>query len=625
MKHLTYVIFILVLPFLLNLTSCEYDSDSFHYEGIQPPKAPEIGINLADVSSEGTIYIYTKTKLYYSLNTSGKELLAQNFTFEGGNINKIGDYIYLAPQSGEEKKYKLEVDIALKSNSGSIADIVGVESLVGKYVYYVQFINSDLKLDLKQDVTKDKYFRLVWNNPKLEQTEVDHYVVHFEDITGLSHSITISDPDQTYYVDESYAYGYRMYTVETYFKDERIASWSDNYTAQYRSLSQTDFWISEYDNRNIQISWIPNDFKCKYYVVFPDNEPVNHYRNSSTAYLYRPPFPVVNMPANVYILPETVQYSDYQKVSPVKVNISSNKFNTINYGYAASKDDDLIFGYAANSLIALDSKLNWIGSKGVSGITSFSSISVAPSTLISPYTKVATHDDSGKAYILGYNKDNKKWLDESISIDIPKTNSKYSLFALTTNDRLFISNTHLNNHYCNVYNSLTGEIIHKDIPLNNINSSVTVSTNGKYMCEVTPQKIILYEYFVDNNGVPQYFKADAWNNLNQYTGCKFNPNNSSQLILTSNSAFCVLKLYPTAFGTPIAGHFIDFDPFTGYLLYSDANHIGNHLIYVMGSANQGNIWQMEINPLYINKDIYLYNSNLIIDSYYTNIEALYWQ
>lgn len=623
-QYLTFVTYTILASLIFNLTSCEYESDSFHYEGIIPQTPPEIGINLADVAPEGTIYIYTKTKLYYALNTSGKELLAQNFVFEGGDVSKVGDYIYLTPKSGDEKKYKLEVDVTLKSHSGSIADIVGVESFVGKYVYYIQYIDSDLKLNLRQETTQDKYFKLVWDNPDLEQTEVDHYEVSFDNIKGETQTITIDDPEKTYYVDNSYAYGYRMYTVKTYFKNGRIDSWTDSYTAQYRSLIETDFRINEYDNQNVQVSWIPNDFKCKYYISFPDNEPTTHYKTSSAAQLHRPPFPVVNTPAYVYILPENAAYSDYVYVTPIKVNISSNKFGLPIYGYVASREDDLIFGFAENQLISFSSDLNWLNAKLVSGTNSFSNISVVPSTPTS-FVKVGTHNGNNTAYILNYDNENKLWIDEILSFEIPKTNSKYNLFTMTSNNRLYVSNTYLNNHYVNVYDILTGSILLENISLSGVNSSLAVSSDGRYMCEVTPTEVIIYEFWVNNNGELKQTIVNTFANSSAYTSCTFNPNNAKQVILSSNTSFCALNLYPTSFDQPIAGRFVNIDPFSGYILYSDANYIGNHLVHIMNPSIQGDVWQMVINPLYINKDIYLYNGNILIDSYYTNISGLYWQ
>lgn len=611
------VYFLFVLSLFIHLNSCQYESDSYYYAGMIIPEAPEVGINLADVAPDGTIYIYTKTRLYYSLNTDGKELLAQKFTFEGGEVEKRGDYIYLTPRTADERTYKLEVDITLKTESGSIADIVGVESFIGKYTYNIQFIDSDLKQNIRQEITNDRYLKIIWDNPNLQQTDVDYYELIFENIKGEVQTIKITDPNETSYIDKSYAYGYRLYTLKTYFKDSRIASWDDKYTPQYTPITERDFSVGEGMPDFMVVSWRQNDFECNYNVNFIDNRVGRITTGNNSSYFYRTPFPLVNMPLEMHILPETAENSDYAYVSPINVNVSSKRLGISIYDFSAAPANDLLFAIGDNQLRCYDSRLNFRKSETIIGINSICAASV--STYAGGDPKIAVHDKNGNAYIYNY-VDNK--FINAITFLIPVRNIKYTLFEHTTNDRLFVADTR-QNRFLYVYEASTGTLLH-NIPLLDTNAELHVSPDGRYLCEVTPQKIAVYEFWTGSNNVPMYDKVYEQNNTAGYISCKFNPNNPKQLILTSNSSFATMNLYPTEILTPKTGRFVSFDPFTGYILYADANYIGNHFVRILDPVTGNDKWQMEINPLYINKELYLLNNYLITESYYTNTSGLYW-
>ena len=62
----------LTFLFIIAFVSCEFDSDKEFYKDIEKPEDILVGIDLAGVTPGEPIYIYENTRLYFSMNTSGK-------------------------------------------------------------------------------------------------------------------------------------------------------------------------------------------------------------------------------------------------------------------------------------------------------------------------------------------------------------------------------------------------------------------------------------------------------------------------------------------------------------------------------------------------------------------------
>lgn len=607
MKRIQRKLTCIILSLTALLSSCEYDnSDSYYNVEIEEPGEINVGINLTDVSVNDTIYIYTKTKLYYSINTYGKELFNQDFRLDNAVVLKQGDYIYITPDNIDDKNHELNLDISLKTHSGSLSDLVNLESYEGKYKYNLKFVNADLKLNIKQQKSSDNYLIITWNDPNLKQTAVDHYEVTYSDIKGNQYSKTVSATDRSL-LDETYVYGYKVYTIKTYFKDDRIEPWTDYYTPTYRPLTDSDFSINEGNTDKIWVNWTANDFKCKYVVEYPDNEQSIFYTASSSTYIDRLPFPITNMPAKVYILPEATNYSDYKNVSPVSVNVHSHYFGQTIYCAAADTTHKYIYTLSENYISAYNADALWnrYNYKWISNLDSSSKLSVSQAT-----SRIAVQSGNKAIIYADYLWNDK----DSIQIEMPANNFGYSLFKITDDDRLIVADTRSANKYLNTYD-LKSKELSGQIEITDANATVDASCNGVFRVVISPSFVTLY-----NEDKLTY----RLSNSVHYTKGYFTLD-SKYMILSSNEYFRALNLSSFAYSDFVNGRFINIDPFSGYILYADTNFETNHLIYVWNPSTKSDIWRMKVNPQYKGENTYLLNGNIIIGSYFTKISSLYQQ
>lgn len=600
-KNLACIILLLTALF----SSCEYDnSDSYYNVGIKEPGEINVGINLADISTEDTIYIYTKTKLYYSINTYGKELFNQNFKLDNAIVSKQGDYIYVDPDNIDDKNHQLMLDISLKTHSESLSDLVNLEAYEGQYKYNLKFVNADLKLNIKQQKSSENYLILSWDDPNLKQTGVDHYEVIYSDIKGNQYSEIVSATDRSL-LDKTYAYGYKVYTIKTYFKDDRIEPWTDYYTPSYRPLTDNDFSINEANIDKIWVNWTNNDFNCKYVVEYPENEQNIFYTTSSATYINRLPFPITNMPVKVYILPIEADYSDYKYINPVSVNVHSFYFGQTIYCAAVDTTHKYVYTLSENYISTYNANALWnrYSNKWVSNLNSNSKLSVSQAT-----SRIAVQ--SGNNAIIYANP---QWNDrDTIRIEMPSNNFGYSLFKITDDDKLIVADTRSANKYINTYDLKSRELTGQ-IEIADVNANIDASANGQFKVVVSPSFVTLY-----NEDKMVYHLTNSVH----YTKAYFSLD-SKYLVLSSNEYFRALNLSSFFYLDFVNGRFINIDPFSGYILYADTNFETNHFIYVWDPSTKSDIWKMKVNPQYKGENTYLLNGNIVIGSYYTKISSLY--
>lgn len=278
-KHDIFVFVITISIFLLS--GCQYQTDDVHFVDLgEPPVKPEVEINIRDIGKGATIYIYDNTRLAYTVDTESQQHFKITATLGGASLFVNENAFYIFPSlSPDEREYELKVKVELKSSgTGSLTDRLYLEQYIGEFTYKVRFLQSDLKLNVIQKTTPSGALKLEWDDPDLKQSPVVKYNVSYYDIwSEKEKSFDILDPEQTYFIDEDYAYGFREYRVTAYFKEDKISPWRDVLIAQYTPLTIEDLNLNlrqQYSSeRYLELLWdkpeIPRmpvlGYKIEYY------------------------------------------------------------------------------------------------------------------------------------------------------------------------------------------------------------------------------------------------------------------------------------------------------------------------------------------------------------------------
>jgi len=157
-KSFFFAVF-LVLTTLLH-TSCEYESDGENFHEVEVlPDEIGVAINLADVSPDDIIYVYGPTYLYYQILPEKGKVQSVSFTYDGETVkdDEVSGYFRIDPHMSNDNLIKeLDVDILVKANNGSLADVVGgftYEASMTYNVKYVRITASDFAVK-KQEIDK---------------------------------------------------------------------------------------------------------------------------------------------------------------------------------------------------------------------------------------------------------------------------------------------------------------------------------------------------------------------------------------------------------------------------------------------------------------------------------------
>ncbi len=244
-----FVTVLILIGFLSFFCSCEYETEQDYFVNLTKPSEDiKATINLQNITENETIYIYTATSMGYNVDTDDRRLLDISFTLDDRVIASQANIIYISPYSFDDKDHILKVKISLSSNTGSLAEKLHLEQYTGEFSYKIKFVKTDLKLNISQQTTEDGFLKLIWDKPDLQQTPIDKYVISYYD----SESQTTKEfevKDNTFFVDDTYIYGFREYIIKTYFEDNKIQTWTDYFIAEYKELTIDDLNLDLHQER----------------------------------------------------------------------------------------------------------------------------------------------------------------------------------------------------------------------------------------------------------------------------------------------------------------------------------------------------------------------------------------
>ena len=305
---------------VLLFCACEYDSDNMNYHELpRPENNLSVTYNLADVPEGGMIYIYSPTRLTYTLNISSGTILRKEFYLNNQRITDVNGEIFLSPDILYNNTANvLSLKIEVGSGTGSLAEILGGEKSEFEFDYLVKYVNPDIRLDIKQRVSRENHLELYWEKPQIEGVEIENYRIYYYDNFEELLVKEITDPDVTSYVDKDYVYGAKTYRIVVTYNSNEITPKEDFYTVKYSEFSEGMFTYNSSEQFKLKIKWKnPNAFVCKYVLCWKGEE-IYMNEGVSEASVPRPTYPMTGAQYyELYILPVDGNFSDYTKYPKV--------------------------------------------------------------------------------------------------------------------------------------------------------------------------------------------------------------------------------------------------------------------------------------------------------------------
>lgn len=598
-KILTLILLSSVLFFL----SCEFDNSDNNFHDITPPlESVPIGIDLAGMKVGDPIYIYTETRLYFTIGTSGRELLMKEYYFdnklvltedgsETQGINIDPGTIYA------DEDHTFSMRIYLKTGTGSLAEMIGLEAYMGEITFNMKYVKADMKLNVKQRQNKDKHLELYWDKPELEQVKVKGYTIYDGDGEFNGKQLAyIEDPNQTSFVDPDYAYGYKSYHVRVDFEGDKIKPWNEYITAEYKPIEELH--TSRISPNKVKIEFNnENTYPCKYVVRFYDDATgAWHHIPDGQTYLEKEgeAFPLTHSQKSIilYIVPKDATENDYDNYTYVFLSYSDPYIAGSSTSQGTDKFSNNFYTWTYDQLNIYDINTMRLKKTPTHGIDtdSRSKVSVNKGGLIAfsgAYSKVRIYKDDNLTTLLRTFEttgdymltDNNKFIYcdyAGIYMADVNTGNKTTLKSLAWIEGFVASK-------CGKYIIMS---INEDHDM----GIFDISTG-------TPSKIS----DIDNNEVV-YFDNDRLivNKGNDGT---------EEFITYQLPTMTVLK--------KMQGTFKDIDPYTGNIAYVDRNYSENKTLYLLAPDYSKTLFSMRLDSDF--HSLILTNNFLFVNNNYINL------
>ena len=606
-KLLTLFTLLLTTFFL----SCEFDNDDNNFNHIVPPPDEiPIGIDLAGLKEGETIYIYTKTYLTYSLNTSGRNLLSKEFYLDDINIQADKDPnvngVYIDPGTiYADEDHTLTLKIVIKSGSGSLADHLNAEGYLGEIKFKVKYVKSDMKLGVKQRQNANKNLELYWEKPQLEQVKVTGYTIYqSSDENNISEEkkiADINDPEVTSFTDPTYVYGYRNYHIIVHFEGNKIAPWNEYVRASYKPIEKLT--TSRPEPGKLKIGFNnENTYPCKYVVKYysGDSDDTPYPVAGEQAYIIKDneqfPLRAGHKSLFLYLLPKDASNENYRNYKYTLIEYSDAHLDEYIISRAVDENANLYYTLSYGKLNVYNMNTMQLAKRVNHNIPMSDGSVVAANNS----GKIAITETYGKAHTFSNN-----------TLTSP-------LYAFeTTGDYVLTNNNKL------IYSHASG-IYMADVNNGNITTlkatsqleGFVASRDGKYI--VMPTSTIYgFGIFDITSGSPVFIKDLTPEGHVVYI-------NGNRMIvnrgLDGTEEFTIYELPSMNILKKVSGTFKDIDPYNGNILYVNSNYSDNKMMYVLSADYSKNIFEMKLDTNYAY--IYLTNNFFFIDSYYLNLSNI---
>lgn len=559
MKNIiVYISFI--IGFLL--AGCEYDNDKVYYTEEERPEDITIDVNLDGLSNGQVIYIYAPTKLHYFYDLKSKKQLKHEIKLGNKIIEPDSDGVINIDPTwyADNEVLDLNINIELATGSNSIAEKLGYEKYVGNYNYKIKILkNASFILDFKEEVTVDRHLKISWTTPNLEQVEVESYEVFYSDEVGGEIKLTtITNPSQTFFIDDSYTSGYRRYLVRPYFKDNRML-WQFNYHTIQEDYPAYSMQSEPEGLDKIKIKWAKNKYRCRYVLEYLDGTIIDCGENTEMEIQGKYSFPM-NKDVNLHTVPINyggdVLRTPYsrQYISSKKIALESTP-GDMDYNL----NDFRLYTYEFGKLSSIDLKtMNVLRSKPAI-------------TYWDWYNKCLSYSDNlnklafaGREYFTIYDKN----MDSISSVKVKNgfdLNPNYSIFSLTNDNRIITYTSNLIEHSLKVYNVNSNNLMYSE-QLGG--EQLFLSKNGDLVCIMQSFAV---GYKVGDFELERVSKTPI--DFFKYKNATFSQVQNEIIYIMDADNFYKLNILTGEKTSPIQGQFITEDPFTGNVVYTKSDGI----------------------------------------------------
>lgn len=617
-QSLNLIGYISIIMVILGLHSCEYESNNINYVELDKPEDEvQIAIDLAGVNPEEIIYVENNSIFYYTLFTDGRDILLLQLFWDGvpieTNQNSGEGIIYV--ENIDDNIHELKLVIAFKTGTESLAERSGLEMYAGEYNFKVKvFDNNYDGLNLRQEVNSDGHLKLEWDKPN--NFEVEGYNVYHGDKNWGELLATIYDPDETFFVDTDYTYGFKRITVEAVVKNSLYSSTFDEINISYTTITEEQFEVERKSNYEFSVKWKnPNPFPCKYVLTRNLNNDITVYE-SDGEWVNVPalPFPTFSNQYYIYLLPKDADTSNYESYPNIMASFYDKKLSYIDI--TVNKSEGLIHTLNFSSVDTYDINTMEIvySAKQAEVINTGSIIKKTPNGLLS------YNMGFGNIHIFSdYKLENKVATFES---------SEKHYYPLSNNRLLIPEYAGFTIYDINNKDNLLSKTWYKPNGLSTYNPEVNVSPDGNYIyvqCTEhlpsgeTNNWIEVYE-LKDNSELSLLSNQTIENRLKLH----FNPNNNNEVIaqnhFSKDNKF-IIKNIKTNREKEIKGEIKNIDPFTNNILYRDEDFYQNQRVKILSGDYNSEIMSIGLNSSTSN-DMYLINNKLFMLGVYVDLSTL---
>lgn len=209
------------------MSGCDYSLHDDNYVEIAPPGEKPVSIDLNVPTNGESLIICKEGHLEFSANAFGEEVVEMTFSMGDKTwiTKETTGSLFISETEFPAGAYTLTCELQLKLNDGSIADQHG-----GRMVYQIAWpVHVDYTMYIpivRHRINDNRQLELLWEKPFYSHLKIKSYEI-FETSGPGRLLATITDENQTSWVDEDYVGERRTYKVNVILDDpeQETLSW----------------------------------------------------------------------------------------------------------------------------------------------------------------------------------------------------------------------------------------------------------------------------------------------------------------------------------------------------------------------------------------------------------------
>jgi len=507
--------FIVFLASIFLFTTCEYEPTGDNFVELTPPEDYlPIEILLNDVIPTDTIYVYQNTSISMRIN-SPKNLQKVIVSIDGEEYTNFWEDWFsfeINPNQLSEGVHTLTLNAVFSSGTGSLAEMMGLESFMGELSWKIYIIHDLQDLfELGYHTNEEGFLEIYWKN-FISENLIEKFTVH--SVLTQNSDTTIYYATQKSFVDYGYVCGDANYEVTIYLKDGYSFMQQLNFVTPIPSVYFENLGID-----NLRIYW-DKPFANGRFILSEDNNIIASAVNDTTITIAQ--FFGENRQFVLTIRPQNAEYDNFHN----KFDVWESFCQGIILGlpnfplYAYNRNDNSLYTSSYNNLIAYNAtSMQVINTVSIPGNPW--GLSYGGKIASAPHNSTVAAMTGEETWIFNDNS-----FSNPIIIPLLSGTVNTRLSALTSNDRFFVVEKDAN--ICKVFNSLTGDNIFQFqftyVTIYTFPDFVTVSEDGHFFCASSENGIEIFEI----NGTSTNL---LYTDTRQYKGAMFVPSQPDRLLV----------------------------------------------------------------------------------------------